>query len=371
MGGGQTRFHDACLITKWGAAEPERGVRRWFDAPVNALHEAGLNVLALPDHPPKWAETTGDMPYDLAAFEQHAQAVAEHYRDRIKYWELWNEPYMEGFFKGDLTQYSAFATAAERALRRGNPDAVLVGCCSPLENPEWAKGVDQAVRQGLDIWSFHFYTSGVTGGGTMPFAGELQDLRKNLADTNIKEYWNSEGTNWDVGDNCFYTFMPSTPEINERAVAYASRVWMEHAKAGISKFFQYHLHQTDTALHFGSGKLFIGYDRSPTPAAVATAVTAWCMDGLRSVPVAPLPGAVQALFTGTDRRCWAIYDDGGEPGQRRLDLSKLPADARVLDAMGNDPRREGRQTWAVGMSPLSSSPRSCRPRSWRRRVRGP
>lgn len=347
-----TRSHDACVITKWATAEPERGQRRWFDTQVDALLQGGLHILALPDWAPKWAQTTGDLPYDLPAFEAHCQAVAEHYRGRIQHWELWNEPYMEYFFKGDAKQYSAFAAAAERGLRRGNPEAVLLGCCSALESPKWAEGIDPAVRQGLDIWSFHFYTSGLTGGGTLPFAGELQDLRQILADTRIREYWNSEGTNWDVGDNCFYTFMPSTPEINERAVAYASRVWLEHAKAGISKFFQYHLHQTDTAMYFGSGKLFIGYDRSPTPAAVATAVTAWCMDGLKSVPVAPIPGVVQGLFSGADRRCWAVYDDGGVPGERRLDLTRLPADVRVLDCMGNDPRRDGKQQWTIGLSPL-------------------
>ncbi|MBU0610512.1 MAG: endo-1,4-beta-xylanase, partial [Armatimonadetes bacterium] len=347
-----TRFHDASLITKWGGVEPERGTRRWFDAPVDALRQGGLNILALPDYPPKWAKTEGELPYDLAAFAAHCQAVAAHYRGRITTWELWNEPYMEYFFKGDLKQYSVFAAAAQRALRQGNPDAVLIGCCSPLEQPKWAEGIDPAVRQGLDAWSFHFYTSGLTGGGTMPFAGELADLRQLLSDTKIQEYWNSEGTNWEVGDNCFYTFMPSTPEINERAVAYASRVWMEHAKAGISKFFQYHLHQTDTAIYFGSGKLFIGYDRSPTPAAVATAVTAWAMDGLKNVPTAPLEGTVQALFTGPDRRCWAIYDDGGTPGRRQLSLGKLPADAQVMDAMGNDPRADGKKVWPIGISPL-------------------
>lgn len=347
-----TRFHDACTITKWATVEPERGQRHWFDAAVDAVRQGGLYILALPDWAPKWAETSGERPYDLAAFEAHCQAVAAHYRGRIQHWELWNEPYMEYFFKGDPKQYSVFAAAAQRGLRQGNPEAVLVGCCSPLEQPNWAKGVDKAVLQGLDIWSFHFYTAGLCGGGTMPFAGELGDLRQNLADTKIKEYWNSEGTNWEVGDNCFYTFMPSTPEINERAVAYGSRVWLEHARAGISKFFQYHLHQTDTAFYFGSGKLFIGFDRSPTPAAVATAVTAWCMDGLQSVPVAPAPGVVQSLFTGPDRRCWAIYDDGGAPGQRQLNLSRLPADARVLDAMGNDPRRDGKRLLEIGMTPL-------------------
>lgn len=347
-----TRFHDACFISKWGGVEPERGKRVWFDAPVDALQQARLNVLALPDYPPKWAQTEGEMPYDLPAFEAHCAALAEHYRGRLKYYELWNEPYMEYFFKGDQKQYSAFAAAAQRGLRKGNPEAVLIGCCSPLESPKWAEGVDPAVRQGLDVWSFHFYTSGLCGGGTMPFAGEVEDLRKILADTKIKEYWNSEGTNTDVGDNCFYTFMPSTPEINERAVAYGSRVWLEHARAGISKFFQYTSHQSDTAMYFGSYKLFIGYDRSPTPAAVATAVTAWCMDGLRSVPATPVAGVVQALFTGASRRCWAVYDDGGVPGQRRLALSKLPADARVLDAMGNDPRQDGRKDSTIGMSPL-------------------
>lgn len=39
-------------------------------------------------------------------------------------------------------------------------------------------------------------------------------------------------------------------------------------------------------------------------------------------------------------------------GRRRLDLRKLPRGAEVFDTMGNDPRREGRKEWEIGVAPL-------------------
>jgi hypothetical protein len=47
---------------------------------------------------------------------------------------------------------------------------------------------------------------------------------------------------------------------------------MEHAKAGVSKFFVFQMHNTDSPMYMGGYQsLLISYDRSPTPAAVAAA----------------------------------------------------------------------------------------------------
>jgi len=105
-------------------------------------------------------------------------------------------------------------------------------------------------------------------------------------------------------------------------------------------------------MYYGGLKVLIGFDRSPTPAAVATATTAWCMDGLSSVPVEPITGAVQAAFEGEGRATWAGYDDGGCEGRRSLRLDRFPSGVQLLDVMGNDPRRDGVRTWTLGWQPL-------------------
>ena len=177
---------------------------------------------------------------------------------------------------------------------------------------------------------------------------------KLLGDKKPQEIWNTEGTNGEVCPNSLYTFLPAvTPEKNDRAAAFASRVWIEHKKAGVAKFFVYQMHNTDSMMYFGGYQsLFLGHDRSPTPAAVATAVTAYCIDGLESVPFKPIEGIVQGLFAGDGRTTWVVYDDSGVFGRKRLNLAKLPQDAEILDVIGNDPRRDGRRDWEIGIQPL-------------------
>lgn len=61
---------------------------------------------------------------------------------------------------------------------------------------------------------------------------------------------------------------------------------------------------------------------------------------------------MQGLFSGHGRATWAVYDDSGIVGRKRLNLTKLPKDVEVLDVMGNDPRREGKKEWEIGIQPL-------------------
>jgi hypothetical protein len=113
------------------------------------------------------------------------------------------------------------------------------------------------------------------------------------------------------------------------------------------------MHNVDTMSYYGGYQsLLIHYDRTPTPAAVTTAVTAYAIDGLRFCASPDTEGVVQALLAGEDRACWAVYDDGGSPGKLRLALARLPREAEVLDVMGNDPRRDGERRWQIGMTPL-------------------
>jgi len=352
-----TRLHDCSTITKWSWVEPERGKYSWHDEVVEGLRKTGMHILGLPDQPPKWAQIEpgqGDNVIDLEAFGKYCEAVARHYRGKIDHWEVWNEPYMPGSYSGGMQKFGDVMKTAYAALKRGNPDCQVVGWCADIGNVGYSQAIPEDARKCLDIFSFHHYINNLSGGGTLPFAGELPDHLKLLGDQIPLEVWNTEGTNGEVCANSMYTFLPGvSPEKNDRACAFASRVWIEHKKAGVDKFFVYQMHNTDTMAYFGGYQsLFLGYDRSPTPAAVAAATTAYGIDGLKPVPFQPVEGVVQGLFEGDGRATWVVYDDSGVVGRKRLRLTQLPRDAEVLDVMGNDPRRDGKKEWGIGIQPL-------------------
>jgi hypothetical protein len=350
-----TRLHDCSLLTKWSATERAAGQFLWHDEVVEGVCREGLNILGLTDHEPEWAKvaTAGANPVNVAAFEAYCEAVARHYAGRIDHWEVWNEPYMPGSYSGGAQLFGEILQAGYRGLKRGNPNCRVLGWCADVSNPSWGASIPEEARACIDIFSFHNYANNLCGGGTLPFAAELPDHRK-LWPPHVSECWNTEGTNGDVCGNGFYSHMDlATPETNQRATAFASRVWLEHARIGAAKYFVYQMHNVDTMSYYGGYQsLLIQYDRTPTPAAVAAAVTAYCIDGLQFRPCADVEGVVQALFTGEDRSCWAAYDDGGVPGRRRLSLAKLPAEAQVLDVVGNDPRGGRERDWEIGMTPL-------------------
>ena len=355
LGFSWTRIHDCSRITKWDSTEPAPGKLYFHDEVVDGLLKTGLHVLGMPDDPPAWATKKGEdgsNPIDTAAYGKYCEKIARHYRGKIDHWELWNEPYLS--YGGGPKRFGELLEAGFAGIKRGNPDAKVVGWCPDISQPSWGAQIPEEARKCIDIFSFHNYINNLAGGGTLPFAAELPEHIELLGDREPLEIWNTEGTNGELCANSFYTFLPIvTREKNDRACAFASRVWIEHKKAGVDKFFVYQMHNTDSMMYFGGYQsLFLGYDRSPTPAAVSTAVTAYCIDGLRSVPFKRREGVVQGLFAGDDRATWVVYDDSGVVGCKRQNLARLPQEVEVMDVMGNDPRRDGKEEWEVGIQPL-------------------
>ena len=349
-----TRFHDASGITKWYFGEPEPGKYRWADEQVNALKEAGFHLLGLPDGPPEWAERPAggkENVVDLKAFARYCEKLARHYKGRIDHWEIWNEPYMNYFYKGTPEQYAELLRTGVPAFKRGNPKAKVLGFCTEVTDFGFAEKIPPADRKLIDILSFHCYFQNLTGGGSTSFRQEVETYRKFLSGQKLDGVWNSEGANQELGKNCFYTFL-ADDDINSRAAAFGARVWVEQKKGGIDKLFIYTMHQSDTIMYFGGYKKLIGFDRSITPSAVSTAVCAWAIDGLDSQPFPEIKGVVQGYFTGRDRATYVSFDDSAVPGKKSIDLSKLPAAWQVVDVMGNDPRKDGIEQFEFGIHPL-------------------
>jgi hypothetical protein len=351
------RCHDGTAITKWATGEPATGRFRWFDRQVDALRAAGFAILGLPDADrknwPAHQRRDGAPMADAPAFARWCEAAAAHYRGRIDHWEMWNEPYMAYFWPFGVDGYASMIPAGMAAIRRGNPQAVIIGACNELNSGNWKDPLPAELKSAFDIGSYHSYQNNLAG-GSESLRTQLAEYGRTYGAQAPRELWNSEGGAAAMNGNTFLSVFGDTTALNARAVALAARVLIEHRGAG-SRFFHYTMHQGDSLMYHGIGyKMMIGYDRSPTPAAVATAIAAWAIDGLDAAPL-PAPaaaGLVENLFSGRSRLTWTIFrETAGRGRDMVVDLSALPADAEVVDCHGQDPRNDAVQ-WPIGIAPL-------------------
>lgn len=103
------------------------------DLLVDAARAHGLNVLVTLTFSPSWARAPGTQwsapPDDPATFAQFAAAVVSRYEDRVRSWEIWNEPNEQRFFTTDgdpAAQYTAILKATYIAIKRVQPDSTVI-----------------------------------------------------------------------------------------------------------------------------------------------------------------------------------------------------------------------------------------------------
>ena len=128
---------------------PELGEDAWtkYDGIVEAAQDAGIEVLARLDRAPSWATPGFDPrenpwmqapPADNAEFARFAGELAAHYRGKVRYYQVWNEPNLFGEWGGrppNPAEYLAMLRAVGQAIRAADPEAriVLAGLAPTIE----------------------------------------------------------------------------------------------------------------------------------------------------------------------------------------------------------------------------------------------
>lgn len=343
------RLHDCSNMCKMKWGNPRRGAYQWADEIVDYMRAKGLNVLALPDYPAPYAMPTnaqGQVCYDNDAYRAWCRELAAHYRGRIDHFEIWNEPYMSYFYRRDAKEHGKTFNAGAEGIREGNPDAKVIGWCTELTSPKYVLPFlkDYPVAKRPDFNSVHHYYTSVPGDGELSYDRIIGNVKETFGEHAGDEIWNTEGNL--ALTHTFYARMRTFDRaLADRGVAFGTRGWAEAVACGIAKTFLYTTHNTDGP-NVGGLITLIDYDRSPTPEAAATAVTAHFIDGLRSVKGLPeIPGCRFRAFAGDGRTTILLWDDVLAEGARTLGPSR---GYDVYDAMGN--RLAGEVT--LGMIPV-------------------
>jgi len=134
----------------WAYCEPAPGRFDWAhaDLVVDHARRQGLTVIARLGFVPDWArpdpakqQTTFTYldETQYAAFAEYAQAFAEHFRGRVGYLVIWNEPNLSlewGYRPVDPEAYTALLRAAYHQVKAAVPEvAILGGALAPTLAP--------------------------------------------------------------------------------------------------------------------------------------------------------------------------------------------------------------------------------------------
>ena len=182
--------------TGWCRCEREPGKYdfTWLDEVVESLRQIGIqpwfclsygNRLYIPEADETavgWAPIYSEKAQ--TAWVQFTRAIAEHFRDRVLHWEIWNEPNITQFWKPEKpnpADYVRLVSISAPEIRRQIPNAVIIGGAFAGMPVDF---LHQCLLSGLGRWvdriSFHPYRPVPEAN----YAVELSNVRKLLADFN-------------------------------------------------------------------------------------------------------------------------------------------------------------------------------------------
>lgn len=146
-------------------AEDEYDWLFWDEFVRMAVDDYGITLIPYIAYTPAWNSTNDDPdhfwhypPKDYEEFGEFVFDLVTRYKDRIKSWELWNEPDIWIFWAGTQEEYAKLLRTGSDAVRRADPTAkVVMGGIA--HDPEWLRTLlrDHAVSSAVDVFNMHNY----------------------------------------------------------------------------------------------------------------------------------------------------------------------------------------------------------------------
>jgi hypothetical protein len=252
----------------WNDLEPAPGRFEWakYDALVDALARRKLRVLGILCYTAGWTGKKWNDAPPAGPFLAFAAEVVRRYKDRVRHWEVWNEPDSPAYWnpQDGLAAYSALLRETAAAVRKEDPGAkVLHGGIADASSDALERLYRQAGKASFDVLNVHPFVD-PNHPDPMKRLRELVDRARKTAEANgdgAKELWLTEigcpgmktpaaAPNWWLGSN---------PD-EEQQAAWVRRVYGEPLRwPGVRRVFWAFFR--DTPRHFHSGVDFLGLVR--------------------------------------------------------------------------------------------------------------
>ncbi len=287
-------------------------VRSGYDTLVNDLHTARIDMVGILLWTPDWAATQGDLGLDGRSFDQRplgwyapvprapdaadalpgvaisassppqgldeewddwtaadgdpinywgrfVYAIVLRYGDRVKHWEMWNEPEWDYFWTGSSTDYAQLLKVGYQATKAACADCtVLFGGLHYWAEPGYYRWVLNQINADpaapannyfFDVMSVHLYSR------SSSIYNEINNIRGGMSTYNVGDHpvwltetgvpvWNDDLVDPDPSE---YDYAATQDE----AAAYVIQSYANAWAAGVERYFFFRTHDSDMTEYFG------------------------------------------------------------------------------------------------------------------------
>lgn len=350
------RLHDAGLnYIGWNFLEPKKGQWQFFDEPLDRYRAEKLMIFGQLGTAPAWAsyypaEKRDNkfgyfdrffQPRDLDDYRNYVRTVTSRYRNTIRYWDVWNEPWIHAWWAVDydskLGGRAGYITskqpqqdfvnlmkAARDMARAVNPHVKIAGfnttagqheSTTRFTGPDWTKGIyDAGGLANSDILVYHHYAGGSLGHPDDDVAKGLEaafGYVKEQEGKLTKPVWMTEGQpNIGRTNEGLYKHSLTEPagdsfvDAGDRMVRYLTSLRAH----GVSKIFLYSMHAHTGQYGDGSNqwRVLTQTDGSLHPVGAAISALAFHIDGLEYRKHVELANGVHAYVFSDGVRTAAV-----------------------------------------------------------------
>jgi hypothetical protein len=209
---GSWRFWDAYV--GWPDVEPKQGDWQFkrLDLYVMAATTKGVDIIYPLGLSAPWAsarptEKSGYKPgyaaepADLENWRRYVRTVAERYKGKIKYYDVWNEPSDKTYFSGAPDTMVQMLKIAYETIKQADPAAQVIapgvtGAGKHLAYLDDLLG--RGAKNYIDILGHHYYVPNGDPEQMVPLIREVQKIMRKHG-MEKKPMWNTE-TGWWIGN---------------------------------------------------------------------------------------------------------------------------------------------------------------------------
>jgi len=148
----------------WQDIEPSQGKFQFekYDYIVDLLYKNHIGILGIFDYTVDWVSPDGkwnNPPRENRLFVDYACKVIERYKDKVKYWEVWNEPDSSTYWfnQDGLKSYCALLKDVYVAAKKVDPDCKILngGIANGIVSINWL--YDNGASEYFDILNVHIF----------------------------------------------------------------------------------------------------------------------------------------------------------------------------------------------------------------------
>jgi len=242
-------------------------------------------------------------------WKDYVTAIVTHSKNNkgihIKYWELWNEPYLPKMWMGTLPQLVRMARDAHDIIHSIDPDAVFLTPPSGLESPRYRQFMDDFLAAGGGQ-----YVDGISYHGYIHAPAPATDFVKYYPDfvRILKKYGQDSKLTYNTEASWANAGSADLQNDDEYQAAFITQFYLLHWSMGVRRLYWY-------AYNDGRfGKLYDHDSRTQNKAARAyRTLFNWMVGSTMTKGCAPDDGVWTCGFTRPDgREALVVWTEGGE-----------------------------------------------------------